>query len=116
MMRIAARKLATALIGAALALAALPAAASDFVILESNVSAIAPGSVVPGAQKISLSGGQKLVMIAADGSTRSVTGPYSGALSAAGTNAPGALERLTTERKDSSHVVGAIRAPSWDQD
>ncbi|MDF2233109.1 hypothetical protein P2H44_11150 [Albimonas sp. CAU 1670] len=106
----------TVLFAAAVSLAAQPAAASDFVILESNVSSIVPGSVIPASQSVSLSGGQKLVMIAADGSTRSVNGPYSGALGKAGSDAPGALERLTAERNDSSHVVGAIRAPSWDQE
>ncbi|WP_339950146.1 hypothetical protein [uncultured Albimonas sp.] len=116
MKRPVARLFGAALFGAAASLAALPAAASDFVILESNVSSITPGSVVPASQSVSLAGGEKLVMIAADGSTRAVTGPYSGALGKAGADAPGALERLTAERNDSSHVVGAIRAPSWDQE
>ena len=118
MKRPVARLSGAVLFGAALSLGALtagPAAASDFVILESNVSAIVPGSVIPASQKVSLSGGETLVMIAADGSTRSVDGPYSGALGEAGADAPGALERLTAERHDSSHVVGAIRAPAWDQ-
>lgn len=105
-----------ALIGAAAMLAALPAAAADFVVLESNVSDLSPGSMVPGSRKVSLDAGARLVMIAADGSTRAVTGPYSGAISDAGAAAPGALERLTTQRGDSNHVVGAIRAPAWDKE
>ncbi len=121
MKRPVARSFGAVLFGAALSLGAIfagaaSAAASDFVILESNVSAIVPGSVIPASQRVSLSGGEKLVMIAADGSTRSVAGPYAGALGQAGSDAPGALERLTAERNDSSHVVGAIRAPSWDQE
>lgn len=103
----------------ALALAALawagPAAAADLVVLESNVDALAPGSVVPADQQVQLGGEARLVMIAADGTTRAVSGPYSGPLGRAGADAPGMLERLTTTREDSNHVVGAIRAPSWDQ-
>jgi hypothetical protein len=105
-----------ALAGAALGLALSPAAASDLVVLESNVSDYAPGSVIPASREVSLGGSARLVMIAADGSTREVSGPYSGAIGEAGGDAPGALERLTTSRDDSNHVVGAIRAPSWDQE
>ncbi len=104
-----------ALFGAAVLMAALPAAAADFVVLESNVSTLTPGSMVPGSRKISLDAGARVVMIAADGSTRAVSGPYAGAVSEAGSSAAGALERLTTQRGDSNHVVGAIRAPAWDQ-
>lgn len=107
----------TALFGAAaVALAALPAAASDLVVLESNVSDYAPGSVIPADQAVSLDGSARLVMIAADGSTREITGPFSGAIGEAGADAPGAMERLTTAREDSNHVVGAIRAPAWDKE
>ena len=105
-----------ALFGAALGLAVSPAVASDLVVLESNVAQYAPGSVIPASQEVSLSGSARIVMIAADGSTRAVSGPYSGAIGEAGSDAPGALERLTTAREDSNHVVGAIRAPSWDQE
>ncbi|MEO1689097.1 MAG: hypothetical protein AAFU61_14460 [Pseudomonadota bacterium] len=91
------------------------AVASDLVVLESNVATLAPGSVVPASQSVSLGGEARLVMFAADGTTRSVRGPYSGAIGQAGSDAPGALERLTGSRDDSNHVVGAIRAPSWEQ-
>lgn len=112
MRRIAAVSAAAALLAAASVGAAT---ASDLVVLESNVAALAPGSVVPATQAVSLGGSARVVMIAADGTTRSVTGPYNGAIGEAGSNAPGALERLTTSRGDDNHVVGAIRAPSWDQ-
>ena len=100
---------------AVLSLWVVPASASDLVVLESNVSALAPGSVVPASQQVQLGGEAKIVMITADGTTRSVTGPYNGPLGRAGADAPGVLERLTTQREDSNHVVGAIRAPTWDQ-
>lgn len=107
---------AIAALGTALALAfAAPAVASDLVVLESNVAALSAGSVVPAAQSVSLDGGARLVLIAPDGSARTVQGPYSGPIGKAGADAPGMLERLTNERKDSNHVVSAIRAPSRDQ-
>ena len=112
MRRIVAASAAAALFAAAPVGAAV---ASDLVVLESNVASLAPGSVVPATQSVSLGGGARIVMIAADGTTRSVSGPYNGAIGEAGSDAPGALERLTTSRDDSNHVGGAIRAPSWEQ-
>lgn len=108
-------RLAAALFVAVAALTAQVAAASDFVVLESNVASYAPGSVIAGSQNVQLDGSARIVMIAADGSTRSVSGPYAGAISDAGADAPGALERLVASREEKNHVVGAIRAPSWDQ-
>ncbi|MEE3100153.1 MAG: hypothetical protein VX463_10315, partial [Pseudomonadota bacterium] len=60
-------RLIAALFVGALGLMAQGAAASDFVVLESNVASFAPGSVIPGAQKVQLAGGARLVMIASDG-------------------------------------------------
>lgn len=111
------RNLATYFVAALTAFAATTsanAAAADLIILESNVSSLAAGSVVSESKAVTLAGSARLVMIAPDGTTRSVRGPYSGPLGSAGSEAPGALERLTTERGDSNHVVGAIRAPSWE--
>lgn len=93
-----------------------PAVAADLIVLESNVASLAPGSVVPASRAVQLDGGARLVMIAADGTTRAVSGPYSGPLGRAGADAPGIIERLTGQRDGSNHVVGAIRAPAWDQE
>ena len=103
------------LVGAfALAAAGTASSAADLVILESNVAEISAGSLVPEAQVVNLSSDAKLVMIAADGSTRTVTGPYSGVIGEGASDAPGALQRLTASREGADHVVGAIRAPSWE--
>ena len=111
------RTLIAAFFGATLMAApiAQAAAGADLVVLESNVASIAPGSIISSDKRVTLKSGARIVMIASDGSTRSVTGPYSGAIGDGAANAPGALERLTSERDDADHVVGAIRAPSWDQ-
>jgi hypothetical protein len=108
--------ISAAVAGLALAVSAAgPVRAADFVILESNVAGIAPGSVVAENEQIRLDQGARLVMIAADGATRAVAGPYSGPIGRAAANAPGALQRLTESQPDTDHVVGAIRAPDWEK-
>lgn len=99
-----------------LAAAALPADASDLIVLESNVPAYAAGASVPSGQAVNLDEDARLVIIAGDGTTRTVEGPYQGPIGRAGTDAPGAIERLTTQRENSNHVVGAIRAPKFGDD
>ncbi len=102
--------------GLALAVsAATPTLAADFVVLESNVAGIAPGSVVAESEQIRLDRGARIVMIASDGATRAVAGPYSGPIGRAASNAPGALQRLTESQPNDDHVVGAIRAPNWEK-
>ena len=93
-----------------------PARAADLVVLESNVAGIAPGSVLPESAQINLGRGERLVMIAPDGATRSVAGPFAGPVGRGAANAPGAIQRLTGVQDRSEHVVGAIRAPRWELD
>lgn len=95
--------------------AAAPSRAADFVVLESNVAGISPGSVVAENAQIRLDRGSRIVMIASDGATRAVAGPYSGPIGRAAANAPGALQRLTSSQPRADHVVGAIRAPNWEK-
>ena len=71
------RNLATYFVAALTAFAATTsanAAAADLIILESNVSSLAAGSVVSESQAVTLAGSARLVMIAPDGTTRSVPG------------------------------------------
>jgi hypothetical protein len=89
--------------------------AADMVIIDSNVAALPIGSTAPEAKSVALSAGQSVTLIAPDGSTLVVAGPYSGPLGRGAADAPGALSRLSKSRESSTHVVGAIRAPSWDQ-
>ncbi len=110
------RPLAAAFSGIAFALiAAAPSISADLVVLESNVAGISAGSVIAESEQVRLEAGARLVMIAADGSTKSVRGPYSGPIGRGTANAPGALQRLTEAQGGSDHVVGAIRAPNWDK-
>lgn len=89
--------------------------ASDLVVIDSNVAALPIGSTAPEAQAVVLAAGQTLTLIGADGGTLVVAGPYSGPLGRGASSAPGALSRLAKSRESSGHVVGAIRAPAWDQ-
>jgi hypothetical protein len=99
----------------AAACAASTVFAADLVVIDSNVATLPIGSTAPEAQAVVLSSGQSLTLIGADGSTLVVAGPYSGPLGLGASAAPGALSRLAKSRESSTHVVGAIRAPSWDQ-
>jgi hypothetical protein len=58
---------------------------------------------------VALSEGQTLVLIAEDGGTLVVEGPYSGPIGEGATNALGSLGRLGKSREKSPRVVGAIR-------
>ncbi|MFT6773458.1 MAG: hypothetical protein ACJA1L_001168 [Paracoccaceae bacterium] len=89
--------------------------AADLVVIDSNVDTLPIGSVTPDMAAVALTAGQSVTLIASDGGTMVVTGPYSGPIGAGAEDAPGALSRLAKSREQSTHVVGAIRAPSWDQ-
>ena len=56
-----------------------------------------------------------VTLIAEDGATVVIAGPYKGTIKDGAADTPGALARIAKAREDSVHVVGAIRAPSWDQ-
>jgi hypothetical protein len=104
-----------ALAFAAACVAAAPSHAADLVVIDSNVAGLPIGSVTPAAAAVDIAAGQMVTLITADGSTMVVAGPYSGPIGAGAQDAPGALERLAKSRGESTHVVGAIRAPSWDK-
>ena len=101
--------------GAAIALSASAAAATDYVILDSTAAGIEPGIVVDGAADIAIPEGAEIVLIDPAGETLVVTGPFAGNLSnaaAAGQEGLGdALERMTSSRGADTTVLGAVRAP-----
>jgi hypothetical protein len=85
------------------------ALAANLVIIDSNVAALPVGSSTPDTSAVALSEGQTLVLIAEDGGTLVVEGPYSGPIGEGATNALGSLGRLGKSREKSPRVVGAIR-------
>lgn len=96
-------------------LAAVPAAAGDLYVVDSTAAALPVGAFAAETQTITLAAGETVTLIAEDGSTRVISGPFTGKVADGAANAPGALARIAKAREDSAQVVGAIRAPSWDQ-
>jgi hypothetical protein len=89
--------------------------AADLVVIDSSIASLPIGSMTPAEAPVNIPAGQSVTLIASDGSTLVIAGPYAGPIGAGAQDAPGALERLSKSRGESGHVVGAIRAPSWDK-
>ena len=83
-------------------------------VLDSTVTAIAPGSVLNDAAAVDIPGGAVVTLIMADGETRTVAGPYSGPVGQA-QSADGGVSALTASRGSETKVLGAIRAPQWEK-
>lgn len=101
---------------AALALlSAAPVAAGDLYVVESTAASLPAGSFAADDAQIALAGGETVTLLDEGGATLVISGPYSGSIAGA-SEAPSALSRISAGRSDSGHVVGAIRAPAWDQE
>ncbi|MGG7565622.1 hypothetical protein ACQ5SO_05605 [Rhodovulum sp. DZ06] len=96
-------------------LAAAPAAAGDLYVVDSTAAALPVGAFAADTQLVALAAGETVTLIAEDGSTRVISGPYKGPIAGGAADTPGALARIARAREDSAQVVGAIRAPAWDQ-
>jgi hypothetical protein len=94
---------------AAAAVMAGGALSADLVVIDSNVAAIPVGSSTPDTMAVALTKGQTLVLIAEDGGTMVVEGPYSGPIGEGAATESGAIARLGKSREKSPRVVGAIR-------
>lgn len=92
------------------------ARAEEIVIIESTAPGIEAGAILDSADKVSVPEGAMIVVVEADGSTRTIDGPYEAALDAAakGGEADGGLianlGKLVSERENERQVLGAIRA------
>ena len=93
---------------------AATALAADVVVLDSTASAIAPGSIFNDRAVVEIPGDAVVTLIMPDGETRTVAGPYSGPVGEA-KSADGGVSALTASRGSETKVLGAIRAPQWEQ-
>ena len=93
---------------------AASAMAGDVVVLDSSAASIAPGSVMNDAAQVDIPGGAVVTLIMADGETRTVSGPYSGPVGDA-QSADAGVSALAASRGSETKVLGAIRAPKWEQ-
>ena len=91
------------------------AQASEIVVIESTAPGVEAGVFLDSADAVSIPAGASILIVEADGSTRTVEGPFDGPLGAAA--APDAdsaglmanLGKLISEREEEEQVLGAIR-------
>lgn len=90
------------------------AGAAEIIVLDSSVEAIKAGAMIDSASNISVPAGRKITVMEADGSVRTISGPYDGAASssakAGGSQLMAGLSKLVTERSERKAVLGAVRA------
>lgn len=101
---------------AALCLAATPTLAADLIVVEARGVAFKPGQKIDEAKKVTLTDGQRLTLIAANGRTLKLTGPYDDVPSAEGTaedtltKATAALEAMKVQKVARLTEIGTVRA------
>lgn len=92
------------------------AQASEIVVIESTVPGLEAGAFLDPAEAVSVPAGASIVIVEPDGATRTVDGPFEGALGAVGATDAGSgglmanLGKLVSEREEEKQVLGAIRA------
>lgn len=102
----------------ALMTAAFPgqADAGQMVVIDSTVPSLGAGTVIEGDKQIDLAAGQKVTLLSTDGSSKTLTGPYSGkpaeGSTASGEDSKmmGALSALFAQQKKSTASLGAVRS------
>ena len=95
-------------------LAGLAAQAGELVVVEARGVALRPGQVIDDGQKLVLRGGQRVTLIAANGNTLKLRGPYDQAPDASGTSDGAdltqALSALIVQKQTRTSEVGVVRA------
>ncbi len=95
-------------------LATAAAAAADLVVVETKGTRLRAGQVVDGAQVLHLDAGQQVTLVAVDGRTVKLKGPYQAAPMAADpADAPGvvdALRNLVRERSAGTATLATVRS------
>ena len=94
---------------------ALPATASELVVVEAKGIELAPGAKIDGAKVLVLTAGQRLTLIAADGRSLKLRGPYEEAPApvqavAGAANVGDALKNLMNQRVAGTAALGVVRA------
>ncbi|MEL7462891.1 MAG: hypothetical protein AAFN79_02425 [Pseudomonadota bacterium] len=102
-------------LAAALSGFAFATQASDVVILDSTAPALESGALVDEDAEVSIPAGAVVTVILPSGDTKVIDGPYSGALGATDAVESAGLAELTTARGGDTKVLGAVRAPKWEQ-
>ena len=101
------------LIGAALLLAPSAAMAAKMIIIDARAGALKPGMSVESTTALTLKEGERLTLIAPDGKTVALRGPFSGppaTRSGVAANPRQALAALISTRNSRASSIGAVRA------
>jgi hypothetical protein len=100
-------------LAAALFLAAPVAGANELVVLDAKGVELAPGAKLDGTAKLVLAAGARLTLVAADGRTIKLKGPYDDAPApgqAGQANMGDALKNLMSQRGSGTAQLGVVRA------
>jgi hypothetical protein len=101
-------------LGVAVLLTAAPVRANELVVLEAKGVELAPGAKVDGTAKLTLPAGARLTLVAADGRTIRLRGPYEDApapaTQVAQANMGDALRNLMNQRGAGTAQLGVVRA------
>jgi hypothetical protein len=101
-------------IGVAVLLTAAGARANELVVLDAKGVDLAPGAKVDGTAKLTLAAGARLTLVAADGRTIKLRGPYDDApapaTQVAQANMGDALRNLMNQRGAGTAQLGVVRA------
>lgn len=94
---------------------AVPAAGNELVVVDAKGIELAPGAKVDGTKVLVLAAGQRLTLIAADGRSLKLRGPYEEAPAPAqaatgGANVGEALKNLMNQRVAGTAALGVVRA------
>lgn len=104
----------TLLLGALLALTPASAMAARLIVVEARGGSLKPGMSVESATPVTLKVGERLTLIAPDGKTVALRGPFSGPPASRGGGAAAdprqALAALISTRNSRASSIGAVRA------
>jgi hypothetical protein len=107
-------KLTTWLLGAAIALAPAAAMAAKMIVIDARAGALKPGMSVESTAALSLKEGERVTLIAPDGKTVALRGPFSGPPASRSGGAAAdprqALAALVSTRNARASSIGAVRA------
>ncbi len=105
-------------LGAALVAALVPtgaARADSLIVADARGGGLKPGQTIDAAQPIKLEPGQRVTLIASNGATIKLSGPFEGVPDPTGTRSGGvaaALLQLASQNTQSTATLGSVRAPS----
>jgi hypothetical protein len=92
---------------------AAPSWAINMIVVDARAGSYKPGMSVSSTAMVALKEGERVTMIAPDGRSVTLRGPYNGVVMKAGTavqNPKAALAALISTRNDRAKSVGAVRA------